>query len=85
MKIVDPAKEPNRWLEAVLLDMLEEGTPESKKMLADGIRMLSNWIEPGLIDQLFGHWVERYNQLLAEHEKSQSSSHQQYSSTDLLA
>ena len=84
MRIVDPVKEPNRWIEAMLLDLMEQNTPDSKKMLGDGIRMLSNWIEPGLVDQLFGHWIDCYNQILAEHEKCQSNSDQQCSSKDPL-
>lgn len=82
MNFVNPDKDPNRWLEAVMLDLLEQNTDDSKAMLADGIRSLSRWIEPGLVDQLFGHWIEKYNQLLAEHEKNQNNSHRQYLQAD---
>jgi hypothetical protein len=84
MKIIDPAKEPNRWLAATLLDLLEQDTPESKETLAEGIQALSNWIEPGLVDQLFAHWIDRYNQLLVEHETQRSNSLPQYLQGDLL-
>jgi hypothetical protein len=82
MKIIDPDREPNRWLEATLLDQLEQDTPESRKLLADGIRMITHWLEPGLVDQLFAHWIDRYRQLIAEHEKQKNSSPQQCSQVD---
>jgi hypothetical protein len=76
MKILDPNREPNRWLEVTLLDLLEENSAESRKLVADAIRVISQWLEPGLVSQLFGHWIDRYNEILAEHEKQQNNSPQ---------
>lgn len=69
---IDPYKEPNKWLTAVMLDLLAQNTHDSRAMLADGIRVAVNFIEPGCIDQLFGTWVDAYVDLLAE-EKIQKS------------
>jgi hypothetical protein len=74
MKYIDPDREPNRWIETVLLDQLEQNSADSRKLLADGVRMITHWLEPGLVSQLFAHWIERYRQLVAEHEKQQNSS-----------
>lgn len=63
---IDPYKEPNKWLTAVMLDLLAQNTHESRAMLADGIRVAVNFLEPGCIDQLFGTWVDEYVDLLAE-------------------
>jgi hypothetical protein len=82
MKNIDPDREPNRWLEGVLLDQLEQNSAESRKLLADGIRMITHWLEPGLVSQLFAHWIERYRQLAAQHETQQNNSLQQCSSVD---
>jgi hypothetical protein len=79
MTIIDPDREPNRWIEAILLDQLEQNSPESRELLADGIRMITHWLEPGLVSQLFAHWIERYRELIAQHETQQNSSPQQCS------
>ena len=69
---IDPRKEPNRWLTAVMLDLLAQNTHSSRGMLADGIRVAINFLEPGCIDQLFGAWIDAYVDLLAE-EKMQKN------------
>ena len=73
MSHINPKREPNKWLQAVLLDMLEQNTEDSRADLREGIKRLSGWIEPGLVDQLFADWVDEYLSLLAESESSHSS------------
>jgi len=71
---IDPRKEPNRWLTAVMLDLLTQNTHDSRSALADGIRTAVSFLEPGCIDQLFGTWIDAYVDLLAE-EKMQKNKH----------
>jgi len=71
---IDPRKEPNKWLTAVMLDLLAQNTHDSRSMLEDGIRVAVNFLEPGYIDQLFGTWIDAYVDLLAE-EKMQKNKH----------
>ena len=73
MSYIQPQKEPNRWLQAVLLDMLEQNTEDSRADLREGIKRLAAWMEPGLIDQLFADWVDEYLSLLAELESNRSN------------
>ena len=75
MKYIDPKKHPNRWLAAVLLDFLEQNTTESKVALTLGIQVIANYLEPGLIDQAFGPWIDQYEDLLAELDNNQSNDH----------
>jgi len=53
--------------------MLERNTIESRFDVAEGIKRLSGWIEPGLIDQLFADWVDEYLGLLDAQENSRSN------------
>ena len=79
---VDPRKDPNRWLAAVLLDLLEQDTTEAKVAVTLGIQTIVNYLEPGLIDQAFGPWIDQYVDLLTEHENNQSNVPQPYLPTD---
>ncbi len=72
MKILNPKSEPNRWLGAVLQQLVEDDTPESKVMLAEAVKQLSLWIEPGLVDDLFAAWIDQYMDLLREYENNRS-------------
>jgi hypothetical protein len=84
VKYLDPAKEPNKWLEYVMLDLLQQNTEESLSQLKDGIRVLANWLEPGLIDVAFHPWIEQYGDLLREQESNQNNDPQQCSLRDQL-
>jgi hypothetical protein len=89
MPYVDPSKEPNKWLSAVLLDFLEQDTEPSKEALKVGIKVMADYLEPGLIDQIFGTWIEQYKERLADvkvlatPESSRSNDSQQYCQEDL--
>lgn len=72
MRILNPKREPNRWLGAVLQQLVEDDTPESKVMLAEAVKQLSLWIEPGLVDDLFAAWIDQYMDLLHEYENNRS-------------
>ncbi len=67
MRKVDPIARPNEWLHLTLLALLD-GPEESKESLKDAIRILCHWLEPGLVDQVFGTWIESY--LEAEKQES---------------
>jgi hypothetical protein len=73
MKAVDPQKQPNRWLELTLLKLIEENSEENEKALKAAIHAITHWLEPGLIDQLFGHWMEDYLDVLSEYESNQNN------------
>lgn len=80
---IDPYKEPNKWLTAVMLDLLAQNTHKSRAMLADGIRVAVNFLEPGCIDQLFGTWVDEYVELLAEAQMQKNKIFRPYSQEGL--
>lgn len=73
MKIVDPAVEPNKWLEMTLLQLIKEDNEESQEALKSAIHAITHWLEPGLIDQLFGHWMETYRDALDEYKNSDNN------------
>ena len=72
MKYVDPVKNPNLWLEMTILKMIEEREPENNQALTAAIKAIVHWLEPGLIDQLFGDWIQVYLNQLDELESSRS-------------
>ena len=65
-KYLDPRREPTKWLGAVLIDLLEQDTEESKEALKWAFPRMAQWLEPGIIDQLFVPWIDQYMELLAE-------------------
>ena len=73
MKYVDPVKNPNLWLEMTILKMIEEREPENNQALTAAIKAIVHWLEPGLIDQLFGDWIQVYLNQLDELESSQNN------------
>ena len=72
-KYLDPKKEPCKWLGAVLIDLLEQDTEESREALKWAFPRMAQWLTPGLVDQLFAPWIEDYLELLDEHENNQST------------
>lgn len=76
MKYINPQEQPNRWLAAVMLDLLEQNTEESKVALTLAIQTLANFIEPGLVDQWFAPWISQYMELLEKHENNRNSAQQ---------
>ena len=73
MSYANPNKNINRWLQLVMLDLLEQNTDESLLSLQEGIITLTNLIEPGLVAQAFGPWIDHYQTILDEHESNQSN------------
>ena len=73
MKYVDPVKNPNLWLEMTILKMIEEREPENNEALTAAIKAIVHWLEPGLIDQVFGDWIQVYLNQLDELESSQNN------------
>ena len=60
VKYVDPVKNPNLWLELTILKMIEDRDPSNESALRHALHAIIHWIEPGLIDQLFGDWIQQY-------------------------
>jgi len=81
-KYLDPESEPCKWLGAVLIDLLEQNTEESKKALKWAFPRIAQWLEPGIIDQLFAPWISQYLELLAEHENNHNNENQAYPKKD---
>ena len=75
-KYLDPEAEPCKWLGAVLIDLLEQNTEESREALKWAFPRMAQWLEPGIVDQLFAPWIEDYLELLAEQESSHSKKNQ---------
>ena len=73
MKFLDPQKEPNKWLQATLLDLLEQDTEESRANLIEGIKTVIPLLDPVMIDHAFAPWIEPYLELLKEAENNQSN------------
>ena len=78
-KYLDPRREPNKWLGAILIDLLEQNTEESREALKWAFPRMTQWLEPGIIDQLFVPWIDQYLELLAEHESNQNTENQKHS------
>ena len=81
-KYIDPRKEPNKWLIAVLNRCVDDGDEASKEALKESHRLLISWLEPSIVDSLFDHWITPYCSLLDERESNRSSSDQQCSPED---
>ena len=75
-KYLDPEVEPCKWLGAILIDLLEQNTEESREALKWAFPRMAQWLEPGIVDQLFAPWIEDYLELLAEQESSHSKKNQ---------
>ena len=69
-KILDPRPEPNKWLKATLLDLLERSDkePEAMEALKWAIPQLCHCIEPGYVDQIFADWIEQYIEILENNQ-----------------
>ena len=76
MKYINPQENPNRWLAAVMVDLLEQNTEESKTALTLAIHTVVNFTEPGLVDQWFAPWINQYMGLLEKHESNRNNAHQ---------
>ena len=74
-KILDPRPEPNKWLAATLLNLLNRSAeePETMEALKWAIPQLCHSIEPGYVDQIFADWIEEYLELLANNQNKVNS------------
>ena len=70
--LLDPRREPNRWLAAMFDHLLEVGDADSLDSLRSGYYQLCNVVEPGLIDSLFQPWIEAYLQGLQETDQTEN-------------
>ena len=69
-RILDPRPEPNKWLAATLLNLLNRSAeePETMEALKWAIPQLCHSIEPGYVDQIFADWIDEYLELLANNQ-----------------
>ena len=81
-KYLDPRREPTKWLGAVLIDLLEQDTEESREALKWAFPRMAQWLEPGIVDQLFVPWIDQYMELLAEDGNSHNNENQKSPSKD---
>jgi len=73
VKYVDPVKNPNLWLELTILKMIEDRDPANESALRHALHAIIHWIEPGLIDQLFGDWIQQYLDAQSALESNQNN------------
>jgi hypothetical protein len=64
MPTIDPRVKPNLWLSATICDLIDQGTEESLAAAKEATSAISQWLEPGLIDDLFRQWIEDYMNLM---------------------
>ena len=81
-KYLDPRREPCKWLGATLIDLLEQDTEESREALKWAFPRMAQWLEPGIVDQLFVPWIDQYMELLAEDENNHNNENQKSPSKD---
>jgi len=72
-KYIDPRKQPNKWLIAVLSRAVDDGGQDAKEVLKEAHRLLISWLEPSIVDSLFDHWITPYCSLLDEHESNRNN------------
>ena len=63
----------NRWLRAILLDMLERYSDETVEALGVAITTLTGLADPGMLEEQFAPWVDAYGQLLEEYRSTGGS------------
>lgn len=85
MSYLTPMENPNKWLVAVMLDLLEQDTEASKEALEYCIKTLVTSVDPGLIEQAFGSLIFHYEDLLNEQGNNQSNDSQECLPPDLEA
>ena len=73
LKYIDPRKEPNKWLIAVLSRAVDDGDQDAKEALKEAHRLLISWLEPSIVDSLFDHWITPYCSRLDEHESNRNN------------
>ena len=84
MEYLDPRKNPNQWLLVTLDQLVEDNTESSKEMLKYAHYQLLSWFEPGLLDQLFPHWMEDYVELMDATQNNKNISPHECSPKDSL-
>jgi hypothetical protein len=73
MAKIDPRVKPNLWLSAVICDLIDQNTAESLAAAKDATSTISQWLEPGLIDDLFAPWIEEYLKLMEADQSTGSN------------
>lgn len=73
MKKIDPRERPNLWLSAVICSLIDMNTEDSTDAAKAAIETISQWLEPGLIDDLFKPWIDVYVGLLEADQNNESN------------
>lgn len=70
MTFIRPEEDINRWLRAVLIDMIERYSDGTTEALKVAITTLTRIVEPAILEDQFAPWVEAYGELLEQHQKT---------------
>lgn len=77
MEYLDPRKQPNKWLEAMLMRLLDnaitKNDKESLELIKYALRQLTIWIEPGVLQSAFSHWVDEYSASVEQYQNFEST------------
>lgn len=76
MKYLDPREQPNKWLDAMLMRLLDNAITkhdkESLELIKYAHKQLTIWIEPGVLQSAFSHWVDEYVASIEEYQNFES-------------
>lgn len=56
-----------------MVDLIKNDNAEDRELALQAIRVVVDQIDPGVIDQLFPEWIDKYVSLLDEVENNQSN------------
>ena len=77
MEYLDHRKQPNKWLEAMLMRLLDnaitKNDKESLELIKYAHRQLTIWIEPGVLQSAFSHWVDEYSASVEQYQNFEST------------
>lgn len=70
MTFIRPEDDINKWLRAVLLDMIDRYSDGTTEALQSAITTLTRIVEPAMLEEQFAPWVEAYGELLEQYQKT---------------
>jgi hypothetical protein len=72
MTFIRPEEDINKWLRAVLIDMIERYSDGTTEALEAAITTLTRIVEPSMLAEQFAPWVDAYGDLLEQHQNTKS-------------
>lgn len=70
MTFIKPEDDINRWLRAVLIDMIERYSDGTTEALQAAITTLTRIVEPAILEEQFAPWIDAYGELLEQHQRT---------------